>query len=79
MADSMSALRQMDSPGSSWRRGRAICLFGRAAHDLGGSPTSQGMAYLSEGNEGKKLSDSFYRAVPVCRCTVISPRSHTPL
>jgi len=29
----------------------------------GGSPTSQGMAYLSEGNEGKKLSDSFYRAV----------------
>jgi glycosyltransferase involved in cell wall biosynthesis len=27
------------------------------------SPTSQGMAYLSEGKEGKKLSDSFYRAV----------------
>ena len=30
---------------------------------LGGSPTSQGMAYLLEGNEAKKLSDSFYRAV----------------
>lgn len=29
----------------------------------GASPTSQGMAYLSEGDEGKKLSDSFYRAV----------------
>jgi glycosyltransferase involved in cell wall biosynthesis len=29
----------------------------------GASPTSQGMAYLSKGNEGKKLSDSFYRAV----------------
>lgn len=29
----------------------------------GASPTSQGMAYLSEGEEGKKLSDSFYRAV----------------
>jgi glycosyltransferase involved in cell wall biosynthesis len=29
----------------------------------GTSPTSQGMAYLSEGNEGKRLSDSFYRAV----------------
>jgi glycosyltransferase involved in cell wall biosynthesis len=29
----------------------------------GVSPTSQGMAYLAEGNEGKKLSDSFYRAV----------------
>ena len=29
----------------------------------GVSPTSQGMAYLSEGNEAKKLSDSFYRAV----------------
>ncbi len=29
----------------------------------GNSPTSQGMAYLSEGNEAKKLSDSFYRAV----------------
>ena len=29
----------------------------------GASPTSQGMAYLLEGNEGKKLSDSFYRAV----------------
>jgi len=29
----------------------------------GASPTSQGMAYLSEGNEGKKLSESFYRAV----------------
>ncbi|HKN23895.1 MAG TPA: hypothetical protein VJX72_03540, partial [Candidatus Acidoferrum sp.] len=27
------------------------------------SPTSQGFAYLSEGKEGKKLSDSFYRAV----------------
>ena len=27
------------------------------------SPTSQGMAYLSEGTEAKKLSDSFYRAV----------------
>ncbi len=29
----------------------------------GASPTSQGRAYLSEGNEGKRLSDSFYRAV----------------
>jgi glycosyltransferase involved in cell wall biosynthesis len=29
----------------------------------GASPTSQGVAYLSEGNEAKKLSDSFYRAV----------------
>jgi len=29
----------------------------------GASPTSQGMAYLSDGNEGKKLSDSFCRAV----------------
>ena len=29
----------------------------------GASPTSQGMAYMSEGDEGKKLSDSFYRAV----------------
>lgn len=29
----------------------------------GASPTSQGMAYMSEGNEGKKLSESFYRAV----------------
>ncbi len=29
----------------------------------GASPTSQGIAYLSEGNEGKKLSDSFYRTV----------------
>jgi glycosyltransferase involved in cell wall biosynthesis len=27
------------------------------------SPTSQGIAYLSDANEGKKLSDSFYRAV----------------
>ena len=27
------------------------------------SPTSQGWAYLSEGDEGKKLSDSFYCAV----------------
>ena len=29
----------------------------------GASPTSQGMAYLAEGDEGEKLSDSFYRAV----------------
>lgn len=29
----------------------------------GASPASQGVAYMSEGNEGKKLSDSFYRAV----------------
>lgn len=29
----------------------------------GASPTSQGIAYLSEGSEGKKLSDSFYHAV----------------
>jgi glycosyltransferase involved in cell wall biosynthesis len=29
----------------------------------GASPTSQGMAYLSGENEGKKLSESFYRAV----------------
>jgi glycosyltransferase involved in cell wall biosynthesis len=29
----------------------------------GASPTSQGVAYLAEGNEAKKLSDSFYRAV----------------
>ncbi len=29
----------------------------------GASPTSQGRAYLSEGTEGKRLSDSFYRAV----------------
>ncbi len=29
----------------------------------GASPTSQGIAYLSEGNEGKNLSGSFYRAV----------------
>jgi glycosyltransferase involved in cell wall biosynthesis len=29
----------------------------------GASPTSQGMAYFSAGNEGKKLSDSFYRTV----------------
>lgn len=29
----------------------------------GASPNSQGIAYLSNENEGKKLSDSFYRAV----------------
>ncbi len=29
----------------------------------GASPSSQGVAYLSEGNEGKKLSESFYRSV----------------
>jgi glycosyltransferase involved in cell wall biosynthesis len=29
----------------------------------GASPTSQGAAYMSGGNESKKLSDSFYRAI----------------
>lgn len=44
----------------------------------GASPTSQGMAYLSEGNEGKKLSDSFYRAVsdvPMHRELALQPYS----
>jgi hypothetical protein len=38
--------------------------FSGMPYSIGGaSPTSQGMAYLSEGEEGKKLSDSFYKAV----------------
>jgi glycosyltransferase involved in cell wall biosynthesis len=44
----------------------------------GASPTSQGMAYLSEGKEAKKLSDSFYgtvSSVPMHRDLASQPYS----
>jgi len=38
-------------------------FFGMPLTIAGASPTSQGEAYLSKENEGKKLSESFYNAV----------------